>query len=270
MSRELYLNPEFAALWRDREPFAAAFALEGEVFRAVKNRRTLRFELDGRGYFVKLHRGVGWREIFKNLFQLKLPVLGAGNEYRAIRLLEQLGIRTMAVAAYGSRGWNPATRESFIVTAELSGMISLEEYGERRAALPEFRRRRALIRALGELAGKMHRAGLNHRDCYLCHFLLAPSPESAPELYVLDLHRAQIRRRPSRRYVVKDVAGIWFSSMDLGLSRTDLAAFRAAYGPVPDRRFWRDVDRTARRLYRKIHGREPERLAKISETATLP
>ena len=34
--------------------------------------------------FIKLHYGVGWREIFKNLLLGRWPVLGAKNEWRAL------------------------------------------------------------------------------------------------------------------------------------------------------------------------------------------
>ncbi len=264
---ELFLNPVFQKKWAGRDPFEAAFALSGEEFRRVKNRRTLRFEVDGQGYFAKLHRGVGWREILKNFFQGKCAVLGAQNEYHAIRKLEELGIPTMVPAAYGRKGFNPAAQESFIVTEELCNMTSLEDYCRDWAANPpEFRHKRALIRELGRIAGKMHRAGVNHRDCYICHFLLAPSDALHPMLHVLDLHRAQMRKHPSRRYVLKDVAGLWFSSMDLGLSRGDLLAFVRAYGVPPASPFWLAADRTARRLYSKVHGKTPGKLANFSKT----
>ena len=52
--------------WAGKNPFDQAAALDGQVFRAVKNRRTLRFELDGKGYFAKIHTGVGWRRLSKS------------------------------------------------------------------------------------------------------------------------------------------------------------------------------------------------------------
>ena len=55
MTELIDLAPEFAEAWRGRDPFEAAFALEGEVFRKVKSRRTFRFELNGNGYCAKIH-----------------------------------------------------------------------------------------------------------------------------------------------------------------------------------------------------------------------
>lgn len=265
MSQTLELDPVFSREWEGKDPFAELEKTEGEIFRQVKSRRTFRFEVAGRGYFAKVHRGVGWREIFKNLLMGKKPVLGAANEYRAIRRLELLGLDTMTIAAYGCRGWNPAKLESFLVTAELLDMVSLEDYcHDWRENPPPFRRRAALTAALAETAGTMHRGGVNHRDCYLCHFLLDHATEETPlpRLYVIDLHRAEIRPAVPFRYRVKDVAGLYFSAMDCGLTRRDLYRFMKNYTGRTlretlrdDRHFWRRVERAARKLYAKEFNR---------------
>ena len=128
MSETVWLAPPFDRLWAGRDAHAAVEALQGEVFRELEARRTLRTEVAGRGYFVKIHRGIGWGEIVKNLLCLRLPILGAGNEWQAIKRLEQLGVDTMRGVAFGQRGGNPAKQHSFIVTEELTPTISLEDY----------------------------------------------------------------------------------------------------------------------------------------------
>ena len=104
MAQFIDLAPEFARAWQGRDPFEAVAAIEGEVFRHVKSRRTFRFELEGRGYFAKVHHGVGWREIFKHWLRFKKPVLGARNEYEALALLHRVGVDTMTSHACGCRG----------------------------------------------------------------------------------------------------------------------------------------------------------------------
>lgn len=237
MPQELFLAPPFSALWAGRDPFAAAMALDGQVFRALEGRRTLRTEIGGRAYFVKTHRGVGWREIFKNLLCLRLPVLGAGQEWRAVRRLEALGVGTLQPLAYGARGWNPARRQSFLISAALEPTISLEEYCR---AWPENppapAEKRALIAAVAELARRMHAGGVNHRDFYLCHILLHTdaAPDAAwPRLSLIDLHRSQVRRRTPRRWRNKDLAGLYFSALAIGLSQRDRLRFLRAYFPGP-------------------------------------
>ncbi|HNZ67386.1 MAG TPA: lipopolysaccharide kinase InaA family protein, partial [Planctomycetota bacterium] len=99
----LFLNETFETLWRGKDVFKEAFQLSGESFRKVKSRHTFRFELGEQGYFAKLHTGCGWKEIFKNLFQGKMLVLGASQEYKAIRYLEMIQVPTMKPCAYASK-----------------------------------------------------------------------------------------------------------------------------------------------------------------------
>ncbi len=242
--------------------FEKIFHLEGEDYRLVKARRTFRFELDGNGYFAKVHRGIGWKEIFKDLFQFKLPILGAQNEFSALELLKEKNIPTMKSAAFGKRGWNPARQQSFLVTEELANMVSLEDFVkyERFSAL-----RRVIFDTLASSLGAMHSAGVNHRDCYICHYLLDPEKAAAGDvkLFVIDLHRAQIRKSVPFRYRVKDVAGILFSSFDLMPSERELMRFAAIYSSADpqvrrDKSFWTAVDRAARKLYKKEFGRDPQ------------
>ena len=107
-SAMVFVDEPFRSRWAGRDPFDMVEALQGEVFRELEGRRTLRVEAGGRGYFVKIHRGVGWREIVKNLLSARLPVLGARNEWQAIRRIDEHGVATMKAVAYGERGCNQA------------------------------------------------------------------------------------------------------------------------------------------------------------------
>jgi hypothetical protein len=104
----LFLDEPFRTLWAGQDPFAAADALQGKVLRELEGRRTLRTEVAGRGYYVKLHRGVGWGEIFKNL-RHGAPAR-ARRRARVARhqRLTELGVDTMKAVAFGRRGSNPA------------------------------------------------------------------------------------------------------------------------------------------------------------------
>ena len=227
------IDEPFKTLWSGRNPFLAVEALQGEVFRELEARRTLRSEVAGRGYFVKIHRGVGWAEIIKNLLSLRLPVLGAHNEWLAIKRLGSLGVDTMHCVAFGERGSNPATRHSFIVTEELAPTISLEDFCRNwacQAPPPTFKR--ALIGRVADMAGRMHRGGVNHRDFYLCHFLLHLDPTPTADrlkLSIIDLHRAQVRDKLPRRWRDKDLASLYFSALNIGLTRRDVLRFLRGY-----------------------------------------
>lgn len=269
---KLWLRDDLQRHWRASDAFEAARAQRGEVFRDKEGRRTLRFEAAGRGYFLKLHEGVGWGEIAKNLLQLRLPVVGARNEYEAIQTLHRLGIDTLTIAGYGERGFDPATRLSFLVTDELADVVSLEQLcGEWRSRPPAYLLKRGLIERLADISRTMHGAGLNHRDFYLCHFLLgttqpitADTIATAP-LYLMDLHRAQQRRHVPRRWLVKDLGALYYSALDSGLSRRDVLRFMRRYRGkslrailAAERGFWLAVKARAGRIYRRDFGREPE------------
>ncbi|WP_134929155.1 lipopolysaccharide core heptose(I) kinase RfaP, partial [Pseudomonas protegens] len=226
---KLMLAEPFKSLWAGRDAFDAVEGLKGQVYRELEARRTLRTEVDGRGYFVKIHRGIGWGEIVKNLITAKLPVLGAGQEWRALERLHQVGVPTMTAVAYGERGSNPADQRSFIVTEELAPTVSLEDFSidwVKQPPAPALKR--ALIAEVARMTGMMHRAGVNHRDCYICHFLLHTDRPITPaelKLSVIDLHRAQTRPRITLRWRNKDLAALYFSALDIGLTRRDKLRF---------------------------------------------
>ncbi|WP_456407197.1 lipopolysaccharide core heptose(I) kinase RfaP [Thiolapillus sp.] len=261
----IWLSESFShRLGRPWTQVADAFSIEGEEYRNPPgaNRRTLRFELQGKGYFLKLHWGVGWKEIFKNLLSLRFPVVGAANEWKAIRRLQQLGVETMRLEAYGEQGRNPATRRSFVVTRELENTISLEDYcinWETRQ--PDFAVKQQLIRRVAEMTRQLHRNGVNHRDLYICHFLLQQpwdGGESALHLHLIDLHRVQLRKQAPRRWRVKDLGSLYFSALDIGLTRRDLLRFLRHYHDQPlrqildqQRAFLLSVEKRARALRSK-------------------
>jgi heptose I phosphotransferase len=241
---KLILAEPFKSLWADRDVFQAVEQLQGQVYRELEGRRTLRTEVEGRGYFVKIHRGIGWGEIFKNLGTAKTPVLGAGQEWRAIRRLHEVGVPTMTAVAYGARGSNPATQHSFIITEELAPTVSLEDYSaDWLQNPPEPALKRALIAEVARMTGAMHRAGVNHRDCYICHFLLhIDKPVTANDfrLSLIDLHRAQTRAHTPRRWRDKDLAALYFSALGIGLTRRDRLRFLRLYFQRPLREVLRD------------------------------
>lgn len=265
----IYLNADFRKVWASTDPFDAAESIEGQIFRQVKSRRTLRFEIDGKGYFIKIQRGIGWAEILKNLLMFKLPVLSVRTEYESICKLESLGIPTLKVAALGEQGRNPAKQKSFLVTEELTNTESLETVCKHWTRTPPpFSLKKGILEKVAKISRQMHTNGFNHRDFYLCHFLLDissvhdDSNSSDPKIFVIDLHRAQIRKKTPSRWIIKDVAGLWFSAMEVGLTRLDILRFMKIYSNRTlrdilrlDASFWKAVHKKACRLYKKETGK---------------
>ncbi|MBV1876235.1 MAG: lipopolysaccharide core heptose(I) kinase RfaP [Pseudomonadales bacterium] len=267
-----YLNKELSPLLRRDHLFADACRIKGEVFRELEARRTLRFEVNQKRYFVKLHFGAGWREIFKNLLQLRLPVLGASNEWHAASHLSELGIDTLSPVGFVSQGRNPATIRSCLITRALENTQSLEELADQNAI--DLNLRRLLVDQIANVARTMHGSGMNHRDFYICHFLLqqtAAETASEIKIFLIDLHRAQLRARTPARWRVKDLAGLLFSSIDADITRNDIFRFMRLYSAKPlrrtmveDRKIWRSVLQRAGKLYRRDKGIESELLCQMS------
>ena len=197
------------------------------------------------------------------------------NEWHGAHHLQRLGIDTLSIAGYGTASGSPARRQSFIITDEITNAQSLEEFCSHWKQNPprrphEVRFKRWLIRQLAQTARRLHHSGANHRDFYLVHFLLQPGFENGhissnkSRLAVIDLHRMQLRRNTPKRWRIKDVAGLHYSSMDLGLTRRDLLRFMKIYTQSTLREtlgqnsdFWPRVNRRAIRLYQTEQRRAP-------------
>ncbi len=238
--------------------------LDGIVYRVQPGRKTFAVELDGQACFVKLHGGVGWREIFKNLLAGQLPIIGAKTEFLALKKLTALGIPSLTIVEHGVSGFNPATQHSYLVTKALINTVSLEDFCATWATHPpSVRLKRQLIRAVALLIAKMHQAGINHRDCYLCHIHLDLTALANNEihLFLIDLHRAQLRTSVPWRWQVKDIAGLYFSAMHLGLKWRDYVWFCKHYTQAclikwslaQRYQFWQAVERRAYALDSKTH-----------------
>ena len=263
----LNLRPDLKKIFSgpDAEVFDQIMNLQGEAYRDLAGRRTIRVVLQGHGYFAKLHYGVGWGEIFKNLIRLSIPVVGARTEWLAIQRFDELGVSTMSIAGFGEKGLNPARRQSFLLTDELANTISLEDYCRLWPDTPPSPRfKRSIIEKVAAMTRQLHENGVNHRDLYICHFLMKEASTKQDafseqiDLFIIDLHRVQIRSKTPRRWMVKDVAGLHFSSMDIGLTRRDLFRFMRHYRGCSLREqlsreqgFWHAVERKALQLYNK-------------------
>ncbi|HQN64198.1 MAG TPA: lipopolysaccharide core heptose(I) kinase RfaP [Methylophilus sp.] len=236
------------------EPFDALMQLQGKAFRDVPGRKTMQVTIGGKSYFVKQHFGVGWGEILKNLLSLKKPILGAMTEVAAIQKLDATGIPNTPLVAYGQRGCNPATMQSFVLTEDLGDIITAEELSEDWQHKPA-ESRQALIQALAELAKRLHQAGLCHRDFYLCHFVVkkAEFEQGKLDLHLIDLHRMLQGQSPNGKSVMKDIAGLFFSGLQMGWGAEDLALFKQHYLPQSDG-FWAQVEARSQALLAKFNS----------------
>ena len=271
-----WLMIELSAEMRDRFPGADAFeqvmALDGEVYRAKEGRRTLLFEHEGREYFAKIHHGIGWGEIWKNLSSFRLPVTDASNEWKAVNLLEKEGVATVKIVGKGMRGSNPAKRESFVIMEALEERVEVEDFLKQMNHLSVVQRlalKREIITTVADAARRMHEGGMNHRDFYLCHFHIMDRDWSewkegeSMRLPLLDLHRAQIRDKVPQRWLMKDLGALLFSATDCKITDRDVVTFLKVYlgdqwreKLQSDEKLWKGVVRRATGFYKKHRGEQ--------------
>ncbi len=258
---EVYLNPVLAKRFSKDEIVHWAATAQGEVYRQVKARSTLRVSIDDRAYFLKRHSGVGWREILKNWAVGKRAVVDAQNEYQACLHLAACQVPAPKVAAFANQGGCPAARHSFVLCEELAGYESLETVAATWTEKPPAPiARRRLILATADFVRRLHEAGVVHRDLYICHLLVNRVKWVRGEavLAVLDLHRARLQAPVPAFWRKRDLAALLFSTLDLNLPRFSQLRFVRAYTgrPLPelfkrDGRFWRAVERRAKALHEK-------------------
>jgi heptose I phosphotransferase len=265
MLNTLYIVDELEKQMVDGDKFCIIMSMNGQSFRKVKSRNTIKVELYSQSYFIKQHFGVGWAEIIKNLLSFKKPIISAKTEWQAIQKLDEIGIATTPLVAYGERGLNPAKRQSFVLTKDLGDITSLETLCAQWSEQPpniDFKRK--LILATAQLAKTLHDNGMNHRDFYICHICIDNQKLSKGELflYLIDLHRVGIRHKILASDQMKDLAGLYFSAMHIGLSQLDFYRFLKAYTgqrlsalSKQDWAFWQQVHKRALRLDAKFKAK---------------
>ena len=208
------------------------------VKQAVKERSTAKLVLDDghsqAAFFLKRHTTPPLREYLELLARFSWPK-SAFNEWRAIIRFHQVGLPTMVCVAAGEkRNFLGVVKQSFILTKEIKDAYRLDHYLAEWLRQPlsreQIQKKRHLIWRLAQLTRKMHTMGLNHRDYYLCHIFIRITQQSADfDLFIIDLHRVDIRKKVGNHWIVKDLASLNFSSLELPIHTTDRMRFFKLY-----------------------------------------
>ena len=149
--------------------------------------------------------------------------------------------------------------QSFVMTEDLGEIVTVEDLcADWQSYSASYKQ--ALMQAIAEIASKLHGAGLAHRDFYLCHFVLKKqdldfAAASVKNCHLIDLHRMLQGQASNGRAVMKDIAGLYFSAMQYGLSKQDLATFKQYYLPQSPA-FWLQVERRAQALISKFNSQK--------------
>lgn len=135
--------------------------------------------------------------------------------------LKRLGINTPGTVAFGQEWKGLFEKRSFIITEKIADSESLEK------KLPSlfFERRKKFIQSLAEFVRKFHKTGCRHRDLYLCHIFCNPQGKFT----LIDLNRVFKPLIFSERYLIKDLAQLYYSAPGKIFTKADRLRFFLAY-----------------------------------------
>jgi hypothetical protein len=153
----------------------------------------------------------------------------AFDEFRNILAFHQAGLPTMIPVAAGKRVSKVFGSESFLITKGIKDCVTLETYAESCLKTKTFTEKTVLIKKTAILSRKMHQSGFNHRDFYLCHLLIGTKENNKDELFIVDLHRVDIRKKVPERWIIKDLAALNYSAKSKNITRTDKLRFIKYY-----------------------------------------
>ena len=199
-----------------------------DAVRVVKrgpHRTVYRVAGAGGGVYVKHFHPRGWFNWLKHLVR----ATRAEHEAEVATVLADRGLPVPEVLAWGRRHRLGSPCESVLVTREVPGAVALEDWpGLLRGLSPRERveARHKVAEAVGSLVGRLHRAGVRHRDLHAGNVLVSRPAPGASQLTLIDLQAIHFGPVPA--------AGGWVSppaALHLALTGQTSAADRL--------RFWR-------------------------------
>lgn len=162
----------------------------GQLVTAIKrgaHRTVYRVELSGRHVYVKHFHSKRWLGIAMDL-ACGSP---ARREGRRLQAIARRGVATARPVAWGERVWGGVVTESYLVTEDVGGACTLDEYLSHRVTMLSSNERagarRQLFRGLGRWLAQIHEAGIYHRDLHAGNILVSPAADGDP-LHSLDFY----------------------------------------------------------------------------------
>jgi len=202
------------------------------VKHATPERRTGIFSFDQKGKavcaYLKRHYPLSFGRCFQGMISFASKKT-AFDEFNNILAFHKAGLPTMVPVAAGKRAGKLFGSESFLITKGIKGCVTLEIYAESCLKIKTFSEKMDIIKNIALLSQKMHQSGFNHRDFYLCHLLIGTEENNKDQLFIVDLHRVDIRKKVPERWVIKDLAALNYSSKSKNINRTDKLRFLKHY-----------------------------------------
>ncbi len=202
------------------------------VKHVIPERKTETFSFEQEGEkvcaYLKRHPPLSFGKCFRKRIKFASKK-NAFDEFINILAFHQAGLPTMIPVAAGKRVSKIFGSESFLITKEIKGCITLETYAESCFKTKTFTERKELIKKTALLSRKMHQSGFNHKDFYLCHLLIGIEENNKDDLFIVDLHRVDIRKKVPERWKIKDLAALNYSAESKNITRIDRLRFLKYY-----------------------------------------
>lgn len=153
----------------------------------------------------------------------------AGMEWAWLNRVSKDGIPCAKPIAMGEEMMGSKERRSAILMAAVPGK-SLETYAKQWSPEIQYETQH-LLKLTAKLVSDFHGLGYVHRDLYLSHLFFDEDENASPEksLHLIDLQRARKPRCCRRRWVVKDLAALNFSTPSDVISNTDRIRWLKCY-----------------------------------------
>ena len=238
----LAILPDFYELLKTNKviTFDAFWNLSsGELFKKNRYRSVVRVFLkdtDGKSHIFHLKKHhPPFLARCKSLFTGFRILDGGENEWSKLLRLEEIGISTMTPVAFGTiRKWGLPYR-ALTVTEHLYGAEKLEDYlpaifGDRVTLPGLVSYKRKIMTGTALWARKFHGSGFHHQDFYLGHIFIKPEKGDDFTLHMIDLQRVREPRVLRKSRVIKDLAQINYSAMQVAcITQADRLRFIKAY-----------------------------------------
>lgn len=247
-SAEALLRPHLAEL---HHPDRSAWTL----VKKNANRTVYRGQLEGLTVYLKHYHSRSWDHRLRR----RMGGSDALREFRFGLYLRDHNVPTATPLAARCDSQGEWLLTQAVAPAEPADVWHDQQRHEGPAGQKRLRRG---VAALGTLIGRMHQAGIVHRDLH-CGNVLVRTNGQSPRPVLMDLHRAYRRRRLSRRRKAANLALLFHDRYNF-TTRTErlrfLKHYIAASGSKGSVRGWLFlIDRFARRHTRRQHAQRDRR-----------
>lgn len=229
MSEMMCIAPEFADCFKkiglesidDIFKFAGGENLIKENLASFRQRIKFQTENPKATLFLKRYQNTPAIKQIDNWLSRQKRISTMDCDRMPAKILSRLGINVPKTVAFGVQWQGVFEKRSFIITEKIPNAESLEK----RLPASFFSDRKKFVENLAVFVSKFHKTGFRHRDLYLCHIFC----DDAGKFTLIDLNRVFKPMFFGEKFLVKDLAQLYYSSPGSVITRADRLRFYLAY-----------------------------------------